>query len=165
VGLILDPEADQRHQRKYQAALAITAPPSAPRPLIANRPADAEVRAWLRAQKPDVVLSHEDATFDRLVALGVAVPGKIGFASLVRSGRKEISGVETFPEQIAAAAINRLQQMLYENETGVPERPACIMLPGAWVDGATTASVVRGNPPGAAALDRSASLQIKRQRH
>ncbi|MEJ1971841.1 MAG: substrate-binding domain-containing protein [Lacunisphaera sp.] len=131
VGLLLDPEADQRHQRKYQAALAITTSARSPRPLIASRPADSEVRAWLRREKPDVVLSSEDAAFDRLVALGLSVPRRIGFASLVRSGRREISGVETFPEQIAAAAINRLQQLLYENETGVPELPACSMLPGS----------------------------------
>jgi LacI family transcriptional regulator len=164
VGLILDPEADQRHQGKYQAALAITAPSGAPRPLLASQPTDAEVRAWVRTQKLDVVISNEDATFDRLVALGVGVPGRIGFASLVRSGRKEISGVETFPEQIAAAAINRLQQMLYENETGVPERPACVMLPGAWVGGATTRAPAPEAPAVSEATDRAVSLQIKRQR-
>ncbi len=58
-------------------------------------------------------------------------------ASCVR-GRKAISGVETFPEQIAAAAVNRLQQMLYENEVGIPELPGCMMLPGKWVNGVTT---------------------------
>lgn len=165
VGLILDPEADRRHQGKYQAALAITAPPGAPRPLIASQPTDAEVRAWLRSQKPDVVISNEDSTFDRLVALGMSVPGKIGFASLVRSGRKEISGVETFPEHIAAAAINRLQQMLYENETGVPERPACVMLPGAWVDGATTRSAAGEALPTTVMSHPPVSLQVKQQRH
>jgi hypothetical protein len=90
------------------------------------------------------VLSPEDAVYDRLTGLGLAGPGRVGFASLVRSGRREISGVETFPEQIAAAAINRLQQLLYENETGVPELPACSMLPGAWVDGATTRPLTAG---------------------
>ena len=85
-----------------------------------------------------MVLSHEDATCDLLRDLGISIPAKLGFASLVRSGRKEISGVETFPEQIAGAAVNRLQQMLYENETGVPALPACMMLPGRWVSGDTT---------------------------
>jgi LacI family transcriptional regulator len=144
VGLLLDPEADQRHQRKYQAAFAIAAPAHSPRPLVASRPADRDVRAWLRRERPDVVLSPEDAVYDRLTGLGLAGPGRVGFASLVRSGRREISGVETFPEQIAAAAINRLQQLLYENETGVPELPACSMLPGAWVDGATTRPLTAG---------------------
>jgi len=137
VGLLLDPEADRRHQRKYQAAFAITAAARSPRPLIATHPTDSEIRGWLLHEKPDVVLSSEDAVCDRLAGLGLAVPGRIGFASLVRSGRKEISGVETFPEQIAAAELNRLQQLLYENETGVPELPACSMLPGAWVEGTT----------------------------
>ena len=83
------------------------------------------------------MISDVDANFDRLIQLGVRVPEKIGYASLVRSGRKEISGVETFPEQIAGAAVTRLQQMLYENETGVPELPTCTLLPGRWVEGET----------------------------
>ncbi len=141
IGLLLDPETDQRHQRKYQAAFAIAAPARSPRPLVASRPDDREVRAWLEREQPDVVLSPEDDVFDRLAGLGLRIPEALGFASLVRSGRPEISGVETFPEQIAAAAINRLQQLLYENETGVPALPACSMLPGAWVEGATTRSL------------------------
>jgi LacI family transcriptional regulator len=156
IGLLLDPDADRRHQRKYQAALAIFGTGLTTRPLIANHLSDREVRSWLRTQRPDVVVSHEESIFDRLVQLGISIPGKIGFASVVRSGRAEISGIETFPEQIAAAAVVRLQQMLHENETGVPEFPVCIMLPGKWVNGATTRMVQRREPPSLSG-DRSAS--------
>lgn len=138
IGLLIDPDADRRHQGKYQAAIAFTATAKTPRPLVASEPSDDDLRAWLRRHKPDVVISDVDANLDRLVRLGVRVPQEIGFASLVRSGRKEISGVETFPEQIAGAAVQRLQQMLYENETGVPELPTCTFLSGKWVDGDTT---------------------------
>lgn len=138
IGLLLDPDADRRHQGKYQAAIAISSPSGSPAPLVARNPDDDMIKAWLRRQKPDVVISDVDANLDRLRGLGCAVPAKIGFASVVRSGRGEISGVETFPEQIAAAAVNRLQHMLYENEVGVPSLPSCTMLPGSWVDGATT---------------------------
>lgn len=138
IGLLLDPEADRRHQGKYQAAFAITRTAKAPRPLVASQPSDGDIRAWLRREKPEVVVSESDANYDRLRRLGMRVPRKIGYASLVRSGRKEISGVETFPEQIAGAAVIRLQQMLNDNETGVPELPTCTFLPGKWVDGATT---------------------------
>lgn len=137
VGLLLDPDADRRHRGKYQAALAFTRTPETPRPLIASRPGDGNLKAWLRTEKPDVVISDVDENYDRLLQLGVRVPQQIGYASLVRSGRREISGVETFPEQIAGAAVIRLQQMLYENETGVPELPTCTFLPGRWVDGET----------------------------
>lgn len=138
IGLMIDPDADRRNHGKYQAALAFTATPETPQPLVASQPSDDDLRTWLNREKPDAVLSEVDDTFDRLVRLGVRVPQKIGFASLVRSGRKEISGVDTFPEQIAGAAVLRLQQMLYENETGVPELPSCTFLPGKWVDGSTT---------------------------
>jgi LacI family transcriptional regulator len=137
IGLILDPDADRRHQRKYQAALAIADVGKA-QPLIASHPNDTEIKAWLKKEKPDAVVANEDSMYDRLIGLGASIPSKLGFASVVRSGRKAISGVETFPEQIAAAAVNRLQQMLYENELGIPELPGCMMLPGKWVSGSTT---------------------------
>lgn len=137
IGLMVHPDADRRHQGKYQAAVAFTATPETPPPLVAADPSDGELRGWLRRHRPDVVISDVDANLDRLVRLGFRVPQKIGFASLVRSGRREISGVETFPEQIAGAAVLRLQQMLYGNETGVPEYPSCTFLPGKWVEGGT----------------------------
>lgn len=143
IGLLIHPDADRRHQGKYQAAVAHTATPETPRPLVMAHPSDAVLRAWLKQYKPDVVISDVDANFDRLVRLGIRIPQKIGFTSLVRSGRKEISGVETYPEQIAGAAVLRLQQMLYENQTGIPELPSCTMLPGKWVDGITTRSLTR----------------------
>lgn len=143
IGLLIHPDADRRHQGKYQAAVAHTATPETPRPLVRANPSDGDLRAWLKQYKPDVVISDVDANFDRLVRLGIRIPQKIGFASLVRSGRKEISGVETYPEQIAGAAVLRLQQMLYENETGIPDLPSCAMLPGKWVEGSTTRPLAR----------------------
>lgn len=140
IGLLIHPDADRRHQGKYQAAVAYTATTETPEPLVAADPSDGDLRAWLRRCKPDAVISDVDANHDRLVRLGIRVPQKIGFASLVRSGRREISGVETYPEQIAGAAVLRLQQMLYENETGIPDLPSCTFLPGKWVDGMTTRS-------------------------
>lgn len=138
IGLMVDPETDRRNHGKYQAAHALTATTGAPRPLMSSQPDDDELQAWVARQKPDVVLSEVDTTFDRLVKLGIRIPQDLGFASLVRSGRRGISGVETFPEQIAGAAVFRLQQMLYENETGIPDLPTCTFLPGRWVEGSTT---------------------------
>jgi LacI family transcriptional regulator len=149
VGLVLDPEVDRRHQQKYQAAFFMAKPPDAPRPLVATVPSDAELLAWLAAECPDAVLSSDDALLGRLQRLGAAIPGKIGFASLIRTEREGVSGIETWPEQIAGAAVSRLQQMLFENETGVPELAECVMLPGVWVDGETaparSARVSRGH--------------------
>ncbi|MBE7539227.1 MAG: LacI family DNA-binding transcriptional regulator [Opitutaceae bacterium] len=138
IGLMVHPDADRRHQGKYQAAVAFTATRETPPPLVAEDPSDDDLRGWLRRHRPDVVISDVDANYDRLTSLGLRVPQDLGFASLVRSGRREISGVETFPEQIAGAAVLRLQQALYGNETGVPELPSCTFLPGKWVDGSTT---------------------------
>lgn len=143
IGLLIHPDADRRHQGKYQAAIAYTATPETPTPLVSANPGDAELRAWLKRYRPDVVISDVDSNFDRLVRLGMRVPQRIGFASLVRSGRREISGVETYPEQIAGAAVLRLQQMLYENETGIPDLPSCSFLPGKWVNGSTTRAAGR----------------------
>lgn len=137
IGLMLDPDADRRHNRKYQAAIAVSATAGSPLPLIASNPDDATVRAWLNTQKPDAVISDLDSVADRLKQLGYPAPERVGFASLVRSGRDDISGVDTFPEQIAATAVTLLRHMLHENELGIPSLPTCTMIPGVWVEGKT----------------------------
>ncbi|MCX6937966.1 MAG: LacI family DNA-binding transcriptional regulator [Verrucomicrobia bacterium] len=145
IGLILDPEVDQRHQQKYLAAFTMfqmTKLGESTRlpPLLLNNPSAAAVRPWLEAHAPDVVLCHDERGLDWLKPGGAAVPEQMGFVSLIRGGNQAIAGIETFPGQIAAAAINRLNQLLHDNETGVPELPTCVMLNGSWMAGTTCKS-------------------------
>lgn len=140
IGLILDPEVDRRHQQKYLAALTIFQTRNrrgAVPPLLSGKPAPGEIRRWLKQHAPDAVLGHDDAVLDWLRGAGIRVPERVAFASLSRGTRRETTGVEAFPEAIAAAAVNRLHQLLQENETGAPELPTCLMLNGIWIAGET----------------------------
>ena len=148
IGLILDPEVDQRHQQKYLAAFTmfqmskLNAQTRLP-PLLITNPSAAEVSRWLEAHAPDVVLCNDDGGRDWLGRGGAAVSEQVGFVSLIRGGNKAIAGIETFPDQIAAVAINRLNQLLHDNETGVPPLQTCVMLSGNWVAGATCQNKTR----------------------
>lgn len=142
IGLILDPEVDQRHQQKYLAAFTMfqqnrCEAETRVLPLLAHPPSGEIVSQWLQTQSPDVVISHDDHGIEWLRQGGAAVPEQVRFVSLIRNGDKSITGIETFPEQIAAAAVNRLNQLLHDNETGVPELPTCLMLSGSWIVGTT----------------------------
>ena len=142
IGLILDPEVDQRHQQKYLAAFTMfqrttrSAKTCLP-PLLTHQPSGDVVRRWMFAHAPDAVICHDDSGLDWLRRGGAGVPERVGFVSLIRGGTKGIAGIETFPELIASAAVNRLNQLLHDNETGVPEIPTCLMLSGSWVAGTT----------------------------
>ncbi|HRP04211.1 MAG TPA: LacI family DNA-binding transcriptional regulator [Opitutaceae bacterium] len=108
IGLLIHPDADRRHQGKYQAAVAHTATPETPRPLVRANPSDGDLRAWLKQYKPDVVISDVDANFDRLVRHShsakdrVCEPGTLRAQGNQRGG--DLSGADSRCRRAASAA-------------------------------------------------------------
>jgi LacI family transcriptional regulator len=145
IGLVLDPNVDERHQQKYQAAFwtytRLNHNELTVEPLISTSLTDLLLQQWLDRVKPDVVLAHDDTVLESIKRLGHRVPRDIAFANLILGSRQDIAGIDTAPEQIAALAVDRLASLLHEAETGLPEMPTCTMLQGAWLDGATVRPV------------------------
>jgi DNA-binding LacI/PurR family transcriptional regulator len=144
VGLVLDPRVDERHQQKYQAAFwhhtrRLGLP--AINPLLTSEYEVAEFRRWWRREKPDAVLSDDEAVLAKLERMQLNAPRDLGFACLSLDTRPGVAGVDTAPESIAGFAVERLAAMLVCGETGIPEVPTSTMLNGLWVEGRTLRSV------------------------
>ena len=142
IGLVLDPEVDRRHQQKYQAAFYMeqrSFPTTEARipPLLTGELTDAVVGRWLTKSRPDVVLGHTDRLWPIIDRLNQRRSTRVAFVSLICNARGRIAGIDTDPERIAAAAVERLNLLLAANETGIPSAPSCLMLDGVWVEGGT----------------------------
>lgn len=97
-----------------------------------------EFRKWLDQHRPDAVVSNTVEPLNLLREIGRAVPGEIGFASLDRtSTHAPYAGIDQYPEQVGAAAVDLVVTQLQNNELGLPRYPQTLQLDGGWVDGPT----------------------------
>ncbi|MDF3057614.1 MAG: LacI family transcriptional regulator [Rariglobus sp.] len=96
-----------------------------------------DVRAWLKAEKPDAVVSHRQF-YEQLLDLGVKMPRDLGFANLsVPSTSPEVSGISQSSLHIGRKAVDVLVDMLHRGERGVPDMPMHLLVDGVWVPGKT----------------------------
>jgi LacI family transcriptional regulator len=93
--------------------------------------------AWLRNEKPDVVVSF-DQTARRLEKAGFRVPENLGFACLALTSNEEhLSGTYQNDVLIGRRAIDVLIDMLHRGERGVPEVPVRLLVESVWKPGKT----------------------------
>lgn len=97
-----------------------------------------EMEEWYRKYKPDSILTHLSHLRDSLEKIGIKVPQDI---SLVREGSKNeptsVSGCFINPFEIGQHLMKQLDSQLQQNDFGLPERPATILLDMQWEDGET----------------------------
>ena len=95
--------------------------------------------AWLRQQKPDVIVSPgAEPLYNLLLKEGWSVPDEIGLAGLACSQLgSPVSGVYQNGRLIGATAVDTLISMLERNERGLPEQAVTQMLEGVWNPGRT----------------------------
>jgi LacI family transcriptional regulator len=97
-----------------------------------------EFKKWLDKHRPDVVISNSLEPLHLLRQLAYDVPGEIGFASLDRlSDNAPYAGIDQYPEQVGAAAVDLIVAQLQNNELGLPSHPQTLQIDGGWVDGNT----------------------------
>ncbi len=150
-GLVLMHQHNDRLQRRWEAGYfaAVRSMPDidAPKPLLLpDWPTLAELRAWLRAEKPDVILvPTADQIMGHLAALGKKVPHDIGVAvfSCPEIGHK-LSGVHQNGRLIGAAAIDALVSLVERHERGLPGQGIVTMVEGVWNAGQTLRSSRKG---------------------
>lgn len=93
--------------------------------------------AWLRRQKPDVVISDDDLV-SSLEECGHHVPGDLGFVHLnlpPHHGRK--SGMDVRLDLLGGNAVDVLAGHFLRNERGIPDNPKLILNQGIWCPGQT----------------------------
>jgi LacI family transcriptional regulator len=101
-----------------------------------------QVKAWMRASRPDAIIGFGPGQYRALTQLGFEIPRDVAFAALdVEQTRlahvDEVAGINQNLTLIGATAIDILASQLYHNELGLPQRPVFSMIEGYWVPGRT----------------------------
>ncbi|CAM3052265.1 LacI family DNA-binding transcriptional regulator [Rariglobus hedericola] len=96
-----------------------------------------DVKAWMKKEQPDVIVSHKQF-YEQLLEMGIRMPKDVGFANLsVPSSSPEISGITQNSPHIGRKAVDVLVDMLHRGERGVPDMPLHLLVDGVWVPGKT----------------------------
>ncbi len=103
---------------------------------------DAEPReeaffAWLRAERPDCVLTLNAPVEAWLKGRGWRMPEDLGLVRLSLRGRRGVAGMDQRTTEVGRATVEVLAKLLYLNQSGLPETPAVTLIPGTWREGAT----------------------------
>lgn len=99
----------------------------------------APLAAWLKREKPDLVISPQPESLQKpLEALGYRVPRDLGLASLAcRRADDPIAGVWQNGALLGATAVDHIISMLEANERGFTTQARVTMVEGAWNPGTT----------------------------
>lgn len=90
------------------------------------------LQAWLRRERPEVVVSTEEGV--------PAMIGRtrVGFAHMhLTPEQAGSSGIDQNNERVGAAAVDLVVEQLHGNSFGVPENPKTVLIEGRWVAGTT----------------------------
>ncbi len=144
IGLALDGDHDLRTDHNYLAGYLVEEhlagthdEPLVPK-LSTPYPDHGAVARWLRAHRPDAIVTGNYHFLDVLRALGQKVPEKIGVACpLLPSPDTELAGVIENSVEIGSVAVDFLIGMIHRQERGVPANPQRVHVEGRWLPGKT----------------------------
>ncbi|WP_438481383.1 LacI family DNA-binding transcriptional regulator [Oleiharenicola lentus] len=95
-----------------------------------------ELKKWVKAYRPDVILSADFTMARLLEKAGFAVPGDVSLATLFwREEDKAVAGIDTQDEAQSARAIDLLIEQMRRNQHGIPHKPETVLFDGFWRDG------------------------------
>ena len=108
-------------------------------PLICEEYRRDELGSWIRKNRLDAVLGVGAELFRELGAMGIEIPGKLGYGSLDLFGpeTKRISGINQERGLLGAMAIDLLVTMLHRGALGIPATPTCWTSIASWQEGNT----------------------------
>jgi DNA-binding LacI/PurR family transcriptional regulator len=103
--------------------------------LIHGMDSPENIRQWLQATRPDVIMLHYPPNLSMLQAAGYDVDGPLPIVTLKsRSPRDPLAGIDHRPGEVGRAAVELLSHELQLNRTGLPESPPTLMIDCTWVE-------------------------------
>lgn len=91
---------------------------------------------WMRAHKPDALITFDTHVPGWLKRLNLRVPQDIGFVVHDWTPTMpDYAGIHQRRDHVAAAAVDLVATQLAQNERGVPHVPRQIMIPPLWIEG------------------------------
>lgn len=101
-----------------------------------STPADARLlRAWLKKEKPDAVISTHAALHGLLTKIGVRVPEDLPVAAVSVLDGNFDAGVDQNSYEVGLVAMRTLAGLIHQNERGLPTYCRRILVEGRWIDG------------------------------
>ena len=95
-------------------------------------------KIWMKANSPDALISFDTYVPEWLAKLGLRIPDDIGLVVHDWTSRMVgFAGIHQRRNHVAAAAVDLVATQLQHNERGIPEVPRQILIPPAWIDGAS----------------------------
>jgi LacI family transcriptional regulator len=95
-------------------------------------------RAWMEANRPDLVIAPTATLGLKLLELGYRIPEDVGYIAMyVLNGDSRWSGISQLHMQQAAIAVDRIAALLQLNTPGWQAHPLHIQLRGDWHEGST----------------------------
>jgi LacI family transcriptional regulator len=140
IGLSITKDWNAKVEHAWQSSLLLFQeqhPGLSSIPIFWDNYEDSELVAWMKTNRPDVVISFNDA-MDRLQLAGYKIPDDIGFASpFLSKNETYLTGVHQNDRLIGHKAVDMVIDMLHRGETGIPETPVRMLVEGVWHPGQT----------------------------
>lgn len=94
------------------------------------------LKRWLRRYRPDAVISLNGAAAWQIKRHGFSIPKDIGYCLVIHPGLhiEPWAGAATQRSRIAELAVNWLDQLIRNNESGLPKVPDEILVEPEWIE-------------------------------
>lgn len=110
-------------------------------PVLQSDREGAELEAWLKNHRPDVVVSY-GRILNQMKAMKLGMPGEIGFAGIdLLEDNRTVSGIYQNSVMIGRKAVDFLVDMVHRGERGMPGVPIRTLVEGEWRQGTTVRSL------------------------
>jgi DNA-binding LacI/PurR family transcriptional regulator len=112
-------------------------------PLVVENFTEENVRAWLKREKPDVVIAPSPyQLLHWFKRWGLRVPDDLGVASLSSPAMGDpLTGIYQNAALVGARAVDLLVGLIEHNEAGLPEHPNALLIDGTWNQGSTVRKI------------------------
>lgn len=142
IGMVVHKENDDRVNRNWSAGYLsrMRVPEEADRVRLLIAPYWEYVPfiRWMRANKPDAVISPHIETLLWLRTAGFRVPEDVAFVCLDWSNLIEpCAGVDQNHESVGEKAVDMVSSAMQRNEFGLPKNPVSTQIECTWVPGPT----------------------------
>jgi LacI family transcriptional regulator len=141
-GLVLSRSHDLRVGRAWLASYSLYGAETDPKfripALLYPKPDPVVFQKWLKRHRPEAIIFADPIVSRWISQLGMTAPRDIGLVNLDWSSEHApMSGIDSDPESLGAAAIDLLVGQLHAHEYGVPRREKVVEVMGRWVAGRT----------------------------
>ena len=142
-GLFVSDRMDRLLDRRWSAGFSagvhdatVASPDGRITPLFFDSPDRAAFLKWIKAEKPDVIISDEAQALEWVQGMKLAVPEEIGLVHLDWSPHlREWAGMRQASRTVGAAAADLTILQITNNEVGPPEHPRLVLIESEFIPG------------------------------